>query len=77
MADQISKTAQDTTSKVPAKGPDGRPLTEEEQQKQTWSEYGSQVYNEKYEAWMPWVEDLYLRWFTKDNKASYATKGAS
>ena len=24
---------------------------------------------------MPWVEDQYLSWFGKDNKASYATKG--
>ncbi|KAF2001702.1 hypothetical protein P154DRAFT_521462 [Amniculicola lignicola CBS 123094] len=23
---------------------------------------------------MPWIEDTYLSWFTKDNKASYATK---
>lgn len=43
--------------------------------KQTWGEYGKQVYNEQYERWMPWIEDMYLRWFTKDNKASYATKG--
>ncbi|KAF4451512.1 hypothetical protein F53441_5521 [Fusarium austroafricanum] len=27
-----------------------------------------------YEKWVPWLEDVYLRWFTKDNKASYATK---
>lgn len=24
---------------------------------------------------MPWIEDQYLKWFSKDNKASYATKG--
>lgn len=47
------------------------------QQQQTWTDYGKQVYNEQYERWMPWIEDMYLRWFTKDNKASYATKGAS
>ena len=23
---------------------------------------------------MPWIEDQYLKWFTKDNKASYAAK---
>lgn len=50
-------------------------LSAEEKKKQSWGEYGSQVYNEQYERWMPWVEDFYLRWFTKDNKASYATKG--
>lgn len=26
---------------------------------------------------MPWIEDMYLKWFTNDNKASYATKGTS
>lgn len=25
---------------------------------------------------MPWIEDQYLYYFGKDNKASYATKGA-
>lgn len=52
-------------------------LTEEEKQKLSWGEYGQQVYNEQYERWMPWIEDMYLRWFTKDNKASYATRGMS
>lgn len=32
-------------------------------------------YNEKYEVWMPWVEDQYLYYFGKDNKASYVAKG--
>jgi len=31
-------------------------------------------YETKKEQWMPWVEDQYLYWFSKDNKASYATK---
>ncbi|KAI7096670.1 hypothetical protein KC352_g38761, partial [Hortaea werneckii] len=31
-------------------------------------------YQHQYENWMPWIEDMYLRWFTNDNKASYATK---
>ena len=34
------------------------------------------LYNKK-ENWMPWIEDQYLKWFTNDNKASYATKGWS
>jgi hypothetical protein len=38
-------------------------------------EWTKRKYNEQYESWMPWVEDQYLKWFTKDNKASYATKG--
>ncbi|KAK2609386.1 hypothetical protein N8I77_002883 [Diaporthe amygdali] len=49
-------------------------LSEEDKKKQTWGDYGKQVYNEQYERWMPWIEDFYLRWFTKENKASYATK---
>ena len=32
------------------------------------------TYNNQYEKWMPWIEDMYLYYFTKDNKASYATK---
>ncbi|POS78913.1 hypothetical protein DHEL01_v202683 [Diaporthe helianthi] len=49
-------------------------LSEEQKKNQTWGDYGKQVYNEQYERWMPWIEDFYLRWFTRDNKASYATK---
>ncbi|KAK1637764.1 hypothetical protein BDP81DRAFT_318056 [Colletotrichum phormii] len=38
------------------------------------SEWAKQTYNQQYEKWVPWLEDVYLRWFTKDNKASYTTK---
>ncbi|KAK1537762.1 hypothetical protein CPAR01_07875 [Colletotrichum paranaense] len=38
------------------------------------AEWAKQTYNTQYEKWVPWLEDVYLRWFTKDNKASYATK---
>lgn len=38
-------------------------------------EWTKKTYNEQYEKWVPWLEDLYLRYFTKDNKASYATRG--
>ncbi|KAK6543638.1 hypothetical protein TWF694_000382 [Orbilia ellipsospora] len=31
-------------------------------------------YNKQYEKWVPWLEDQYLYWFGKDNKASYVTK---
>ncbi|KAL2176501.1 uncharacterized protein P884DRAFT_244907 [Thermothelomyces heterothallicus CBS 202.75] len=31
-------------------------------------------YNKQYDAWVPWLEDLYLRYFTRDNKASYTTR---
>ena len=37
-------------------------------------EWTKQTYNEQYEKWVPWLEDLYLRYFTKDNKASYTTE---
>ncbi|KAK4186312.1 hypothetical protein QBC35DRAFT_437640 [Podospora australis] len=37
-------------------------------------EWTKQQYNTQYEKWVPWLEDLYLRYFTKDNKASYAAK---
>ncbi|KAF2854075.1 hypothetical protein T440DRAFT_267598 [Plenodomus tracheiphilus IPT5] len=40
----------------------------------TYRESANEYYNQKYETWMPWIEDQYLKWFTKDNKASYATK---
>ncbi|KAH9859816.1 hypothetical protein IAQ61_011598 [Plenodomus lingam] len=40
----------------------------------TYREAANEYYNQKYETWMPWIEDQYLKWFTKDNKASYATK---
>ncbi|KAH7082079.1 hypothetical protein FB567DRAFT_571021 [Paraphoma chrysanthemicola] len=40
----------------------------------TYKEAAGEYYNQKYETWMPWIEDKYLSWFTKDNKASYATK---
>ena len=43
--------------------------------KPTWSEWAKTQYDAQYENWVPWLEDLYLRYFTKDNKASYATKG--
>ena len=38
-------------------------------------EWTKQTYNSQYNKWVPWAEDMYLYYFTKDNKASYATKG--
>ena len=50
-------------------------LPEEKKQNMGYYEWVKQgLYNSK-ENWMPWIEDQYLRWFTRDNKASYATKG--
>ncbi|KAF2114528.1 hypothetical protein BDV96DRAFT_613199 [Lophiotrema nucula] len=40
----------------------------------TYKQAAGEYYNSKYETWMPWIEDKYLSWFTKDNKTSYATK---
>jgi hypothetical protein len=52
-------------------------LPEEQKKKQTYTEWLYDVYAKQYENWMPWIEDQYLRWFGKDNKASYATKRQS
>ncbi|KAL6853116.1 hypothetical protein ACO1O0_007669 [Amphichorda felina] len=37
-------------------------------------DWTKETYNTQYEKWVPWLEDVFLRWFTKDNKASYSTK---
>ncbi|KAI9152229.1 hypothetical protein HJFPF1_09456 [Paramyrothecium foliicola] len=37
-------------------------------------EWTKKNYPEQYDKWVPWMEDMYLRWFTKDNKVSYTTK---
>ena len=49
-------------------------LSEDQKKKQTYTEWATDAYNNKYEQWMPWIEDKYLAWFGTDNKASYATK---
>jgi hypothetical protein len=46
-----------------------------DQKKMGYYEWVKQGFFHQKENWMPWIEDQYLRWFTKDNKASYATKG--
>ncbi|KAI1321379.1 hypothetical protein F5Y16DRAFT_388955 [Xylariaceae sp. FL0255] len=43
-------------------------------EKQSTMEWAREKYNEQYENWMPWIEDTFLKYFTKDNKASYATR---
>ncbi|KAL2151466.1 hypothetical protein VTH82DRAFT_6564 [Thermothelomyces myriococcoides] len=37
-------------------------------------EWARNQYNKQYNIWVPWLEDLYLRYFTRDNKASYTTR---
>lgn len=32
-------------------------------------------YQVQRDNWVPWIEDMYLKYFTSDNKASYSTKG--
>ncbi|KAL9596835.1 MAG: hypothetical protein Q9219_005549 [cf. Caloplaca sp. 3 TL-2023] len=49
-------------------------LSTDQKQKQTYTEWVKDAYNNQYEHWMPWIEDKYLAWFGTDNKASYATK---
>lgn len=41
------------------------------------SQWTKDTYNSQYEKWVPWAEDVYLRWFTKDNKVSYTAKRKS
>jgi hypothetical protein len=48
-----------------------------ETQSKTYKQQAGEYYNRQYDSWMPWIEDKYLAWFTKDNKASYATKRRS
>jgi hypothetical protein len=50
-------------------------LPEDQKQGKTYMEWIKEGYQNQYENWMPWIEDQYLKWFTRDNKASYATKG--
>ncbi|KAI1171429.1 hypothetical protein F4777DRAFT_565579 [Nemania sp. FL0916] len=45
-----------------------------EQKGQTTMEWVRQKYNEKYDAWMPWIEDTFLKYFTKDNRTSYVAR---
>ncbi|RDW70413.1 hypothetical protein BP5796_08810 [Coleophoma crateriformis] len=50
-------------------------LPADQKKKQTYTEWLTEMYNNQWENWMPWIEDQYLKWFGKgDNKASYATK---
>ncbi|PPJ61309.1 hypothetical protein CBER1_05106 [Cercospora berteroae] len=49
-------------------------LPEDQKHNKTYTEWIKEGYQHQKENWMPWIEDVYLRWFTNDNKASYATK---
>ena len=49
-------------------------MSDQNKNQKSYKEQAGEYYNRQYESWMPWIEDKYLSWFTKDNKASYATK---
>ena len=51
-------------------------LPADQKKGKTYYEWITEGYHNQYENWMPWIEDKYLSWFTKDNKTSYAAKGA-
>ena len=50
-------------------------LPADQKKGQTYTEWVKSGYQHQKANWMPWIEDVYLKWFTNDNKASYATKG--
>jgi hypothetical protein len=91
MADKVQQSAQGATSQAQQAASEGSKkwnAMSEEQKKQTFDslpedkkkgktyyEWVKEGYQHQYDNWMPWIEDLYLKWFTKDNKTSYATKG--
>ena len=93
MADQVQNAAKGATDKAQEGASEGSKKWDamsEEQKKQTFDalpedqkqgkgyyQWIKEGYNHQMENWMPWIEDTYLSWFTKDNKASYATKGTS
>ncbi|KAL2144379.1 hypothetical protein VTI28DRAFT_9203 [Corynascus sepedonium] len=37
-------------------------------------DWAKDQYHKQYNIWVPWLEDLYLRYFTRDNKASYIAR---
>lgn len=47
---------------------------QQDSKRESWGEWSKRNYDQQYENWVPWLEDQYLRFFGKDNKASYATK---
>lgn len=87
MTDQL-KQAGDKAQSTAGAGTEKWNAMTEDQKKQTYDslpadqkngksyyEWISEGYQHQKENWMPWIEDVYLKWFTNDNKASYATKG--
>lgn len=85
----LHTSASSGASQTPSSAPDWDGLSEVQKQQTfalmppkrkqglSYTEWLSQGYQHTKENWMPWIEDVYLKWFTNDNKASYATKGNS
>lgn len=86
-AEKVSSAATDATSTSTEGGQHWEAMSEDQKQKAfdslpsekkqglSYTEWIKQGYQNQKENWMPWIEDMYLKWFTSDNKASYATKG--
>ncbi|KAJ8131799.1 hypothetical protein O1611_g1826 [Lasiodiplodia mahajangana] len=53
---------------------DTKPNNTEEQKRQSTLEWAKEKYNEQYDSWMPWIEDVFLKYFTKDNRTSYVAR---
>jgi hypothetical protein len=80
MADQVKNATGSATNSWNAMSEDQKKQTfdslpQEQKKGKSYMEWVKEGYNNQYENWMPWIEDQYLKWFTNDNKASYAAKG--
>ncbi|KAI1818135.1 hypothetical protein GGS20DRAFT_391834 [Poronia punctata] len=69
-----AKQQESTPHRSPSPSPKQTREEREEAEKQSTMEWAKETLNEQYETWMPWVEDIFLKYFTKDNKASYVAR---
>ena len=82
MADQVKNAAGSASNSWDKMSEDQKKQTfdslpQEKKQGKSYLEWVKEGYHNQYENWMPWIEDQYLKWFTNDNKTSYAAKGES
>ena len=82
MADQVKNATGSATNSWNKMSEDQKKQTfdslpQEQKKGKSYMEWVKEGYNNQYENWMPWIEDQYLKWFTNDNKTSYAAKGKS
>lgn len=56
--------------------PEGQKQQQQEQEAKAPGtvQWAKEQYNVQYEKWVPWLEDTFLKYFTRDNKASYAAR---